>query len=103
MKYILKKHSPDAKAGQIYHLGLKNAMCGHNNPHILYHDTDPHGKANFDIGGVDVSEWFEEVKPREFYINKTKNGLLHAYYKENSALEGASLDDSETIKVVECI
>ena len=68
MKYILKKHSPDAKAGQIYHLGLKNAMCGHNNPHILYHDTDPHGKANFDIGGVDVSEWFEEVKPREYVV-----------------------------------
>ena len=105
-KYILKKDLPFAKAGieiPIENLSLLIPfndihLCGakrHFSYMVIAHEDD--------IPTLIKDGWIEEVKPREFYINKTKNGLLHAYYKENSALEGASLDDSETIKVVECI
>ena len=98
MKYILKKDLPFAKAGTM----IDDILHCRGISSLSYIEIG-NCKCELDANIINIFDWIEAVKPRTFYINKTKNGLLHAYYKENSALEGASFDDSETIKVVECI
>ena len=91
-KYILKKDLPFAKAGDevlIKKEGLPSIMT--NSGYLC------------DLPSFEFDNWIEEVKPRTFYINKTKNGGLYVYCKEEQASLGATLDSTETIKVVECI
>ena len=96
-KYILKKDLPFAKAGtevRIY-TDLESEI---DSIDILDNRVEISNMSDKQL----LNEgWIEEVKPREFYINKTKSGELFAYYKEENAIDvGGS---TETIKVVECI
>ena len=99
MKYILVKDLPFAKAGAIVVVGGYTKLIQVDG----YTIGDDNSKHRPSIQKLIEDGWIEEVKPREFYINKTTGGELFAYYKKENAIDGSSLDSSETIKVVECI
>ena len=101
MKYILKKDLPFAKAGAEVVFNDKSLCFEVKSDRWSSDSGDYKFVGHSNKSSLIKDGWIEEVKPRTFYINKTKGGELFAYYKEENAIDvGGS---TETIKVVECI
>jgi len=96
MKYRLKKDTIDAEAGELYQLGLKDT---NHNKHILYSVGDPHGKGNYykdDIMNFD--EWFEEVKPREWWVLEKQSSI--SIYEDKEMAGHLNSQDNRKGKII---